>query len=267
MEDDMEEHELLNTFDNSKKEGGDKILGIENISKKGTILVIAEACHKRNKLYCESIGDMSQTSWEDAPAWQKESAIKGVEYRLDNPDSLPSDSHNSWLAEKSEQGWIWGEKKDVELKTHPCIIPYDDLPEDQKAKDEIFINTVDELKCLLEKKGSPGGTIGADGKPILGDEEVETEEATLPGPGDSLEEPTLPEEEEKEKELNMMPGSKKVLNHDSLLKILEDTFKEATKAHFGDEWLYNHRNKPAFVKAQAILLERGYLKGCVMAQK
>lgn len=107
-----------------------------------TVTQIAEACHEANRSYCEGLGDDSQLPWEDAPEWQKESAINGVLHVIANPDALPSDSHESWLAEKLADGWVYGEEKDAELKTHPCILPYDELPEEQRKKDELFIATV-----------------------------------------------------------------------------------------------------------------------------
>ena len=39
---------------------------------------IAQVAHEINQAYCEALGDNSQTSWEDAPQWQKESAVLGV---------------------------------------------------------------------------------------------------------------------------------------------------------------------------------------------
>lgn len=103
---------------------------------------IAKVCHTVNAAYCESIGDDSQFSWDSAPDWQKESAIKGVEFHLDNPDASPSASHDSWLKAKTEAGWKYGEKKDPEKKEHPCCVPYDELPQEQKSKDYIFKSIV-----------------------------------------------------------------------------------------------------------------------------
>ena len=44
------------------------------------------------------------------------------------------------------RSWSYGEVKDAEAKTHPCLIPYDQLPEFQKAKDKLFVAIVDALK-------------------------------------------------------------------------------------------------------------------------
>lgn len=35
----------------------------------------AKTAHEVNRAYCLSIGDISQPSWEDAPDWQKKSAV------------------------------------------------------------------------------------------------------------------------------------------------------------------------------------------------
>jgi hypothetical protein len=103
---------------------------------------IARVCHEVNRAYCESQGDYSQPAWADAPDWQRESALKGVRYARDNPSAKPSDSHESWLAEKRGDGWKYGPVKDPDKKEHPCFVPYDELPTAQKAKDYLFLAVV-----------------------------------------------------------------------------------------------------------------------------
>lgn len=103
---------------------------------------IAKKCHEANKAYCESIGDNSQPSWEDAPDWQKQSARMGVKLHMENPAAGPEASHVSWRAQKAKEGWKYGEKKCPEAKTHPCMVDFKDLPEEQQKKDVIFRDTV-----------------------------------------------------------------------------------------------------------------------------
>ncbi len=103
---------------------------------------IAQICHEANRAYCATIGDFSQPSWANAPDWQKNSAINGVNFHLDNPDALPSQSHDNWLAEKVADGWKYGPVKDPAKKEHPCCVPYDQLPPEQRRKDALFIAVV-----------------------------------------------------------------------------------------------------------------------------
>lgn len=99
---------------------------------------IARVCHEVNRAYCQSLGDHSQPAWEDAPEWQKESALTGVNLHIDNPNAGVEDSHQSWFAQKVADGWTYGPVKDAEKKEHPCMVPYDQLPQYQQAKDYIF---------------------------------------------------------------------------------------------------------------------------------
>ena len=98
---------------------------------------IAELCHEVNKAYCDSLGDFSQEPWEQAPEWKKESAIKGVIFCL-HTETSPADLHNSWLKQKEADGWVYGPVKDIDRKEHPCFLPFEQLPKDQKSKDSIF---------------------------------------------------------------------------------------------------------------------------------
>jgi hypothetical protein len=109
---------------------------------KMTLEQIAEITHEANRLLCLSHGDVSQPVWADAPDWQVRSAAAGVEFLKDHPDASPGDSHESWRRQKLEEGWSWGETKDPEAKTHPCLVIYDALPDFQKAKDRLFVSIV-----------------------------------------------------------------------------------------------------------------------------
>ena len=106
---------------------------------------IARVAHEVNRAYCQALGDSSQPAWEDAPQWQKESAILGVKLHTENPDASPAASHESWLAQKVADGWVYGSVKDPETKQHPCIVPFDQLPVAQQAKDYLFRGVVHAL--------------------------------------------------------------------------------------------------------------------------
>jgi len=109
---------------------------------------IAKMAHEIVRAYCQAIGDMSQPAWEDAPEWQKAGIRKGVEMHLANPHITPQESHIAWLEHKKNEGWKWGPVKSESLKEHPCCLPYESLPEAQKAKDHIFKAVVAQLTLV-----------------------------------------------------------------------------------------------------------------------
>lgn len=109
------------------------------------IELIAKICHNVNKAYCESQNDFSQQLWYEAPEWQKSSAINGVKFHLEN-EVTPAMSHESWLKQKLDEGWVYGKEKNPELKTHPCIMRYEELPKYQRTKDLLFKSVVDSFK-------------------------------------------------------------------------------------------------------------------------
>lgn len=99
---------------------------------------IAEACHEINRIYCESQNDFTQRFWADSEQEVRDSAINGVQFNQANPEATPEQTHENWLKVKEAEGWVYGEVKDVVAQTHPCMVPYDQLPDAQKKKDEIF---------------------------------------------------------------------------------------------------------------------------------
>lgn len=105
-------------------------------------LVAAQLAHEANRHYCNSIGDHSQSSWDEAPEWQKESSAHGVLAVWNNPLTTAEQSHEGWLEVKRADGWHYGPVKDPIRKTHPAFLPYKDLDESQKVKDHLFRCTV-----------------------------------------------------------------------------------------------------------------------------
>jgi hypothetical protein len=104
---------------------------------------IARVCHEVNRAYCQAIGDNSQPEWDEAPDWQVDSAVNGVRAHLEHMSlygkPMPPDmSHQSWLQEKQADGWRYGPVKNPETKEHPCFVPYNQLPAEQRVKDYLF---------------------------------------------------------------------------------------------------------------------------------
>ena len=115
---------------------------------------IANICHESNRILCSLLGDHSQPSWEAAPNWQKDSAVAGVRAIKEGRVTKPEQSHESWMKQKEEEGWVYGPVKDAVAKFHPCMVAYCDLPPAQRMKDYLFFNL---CVLLLGMEPSDGG--------------------------------------------------------------------------------------------------------------
>lgn len=111
-----------------------------------TLEQIARVAHAANAMYCRTIGDFTQLPWESAPEWQREAAFNGVRAHIDilaaNEKFDPAEAHKLWMDNKFKQGWKLGKVKDYEAKIHPNLVPYDELPDEQRLKDILFGNIV-----------------------------------------------------------------------------------------------------------------------------
>lgn len=116
---------------------------------------IAMICHAINAAYSLANGDDSHLLWNDAPEAQRQSAVVGVEKYLENPEITPEQLHEAWYEHKLSEGWVYGEVKDFENKTHPCMLPYAELPAEQKTKDYLFRAVVESVSALLDAQPEP----------------------------------------------------------------------------------------------------------------
>ena len=75
---------------------------------------------------------------------------------VDLPESLIQISeriaenvHEVWAKARIDEGWTYGEKRDDIHKKHPCLVPYDELPEEEKEYDRnTAMNTIKMVKKL-----------------------------------------------------------------------------------------------------------------------
>lgn len=69
-----------------------------------------------------------------------------VNYRLANPNASYDLIHKFWMKTKQAEGWILGDVKSCEEKTHPALKPFANLSDEQKEKVIKLTTIVDSLK-------------------------------------------------------------------------------------------------------------------------
>ena len=63
-------------------------------------------------------------------------------------EQMSKNVHEVWAETRIKQGWTYGEQRNDELKTHPCLVPYEELPEEEKEYDR---NTsIGTLKLIMK---------------------------------------------------------------------------------------------------------------------
>ena len=63
-------------------------------------------------------------------------------------EEMAKNVHEVWSKTRIEQGWTYGEKRDDVLKQHPCLVPYEELPEEEKVYDRN--SSVETLKLIMK---------------------------------------------------------------------------------------------------------------------
>lgn len=132
----------------------------EDQANSSDVLLCARVAHEANRAYCATLNDFSQVGWDHAEPWQRESAIAGVARVVGTDGVEPEDLHRSWCDKKTADGWTYGNLKDPVARTHPCLVPYRELPAEQRMKDALFLAVVQAVhRTLVRHRQCLAGTI------------------------------------------------------------------------------------------------------------
>jgi hypothetical protein len=63
-------------------------------------------------------------------------------------EKLAIAEHDRWMQSRVGLGWRYGERRDDEKKLHPCIVPWDRLPPEEKAKDYDIVRNIPTLLLM-----------------------------------------------------------------------------------------------------------------------
>ncbi|NCB42643.1 MAG: hypothetical protein EOM59_08490 [Clostridia bacterium] len=91
---------------------------------------------------------LERMGWEMRPAGSGGEIVEKIPD--DALEALAVFEHDEWTKERCSTGWVYGEVKDIEKKTSPYILPYEQLPEEIRELDR---DTVRNIPALLKKIG------------------------------------------------------------------------------------------------------------------
>ncbi len=77
--------------------------------------------------------------WQCAPAYMRETVLDGVRRAMNG--ETPEQHHEAWCERLRADGWTLG-PKDYDARTHPWLVPYDQLPREQQVKNRVFLAIV-----------------------------------------------------------------------------------------------------------------------------
>ena len=75
------------------------------------------------------------------------SSIKLPDNLRELTEQIAENVHENWACGRIAQGWTYGEKRDDDKKTTPCLVPYGELSEEEKEYDRV--TAVETIKLII----------------------------------------------------------------------------------------------------------------------
>jgi excisionase family DNA binding protein len=118
---------------------------------------IAAVIHDANRRLQVIEGDeVPSPLWDDAPQRQIDGAVASVLLALDEPGRTPEENHQGWMDRLAADGWAYGPVKSEQDRTHPLLLSWEQLPEEARRKDRLFIAIVRALAPRGDRPPEPG---------------------------------------------------------------------------------------------------------------
>ena len=108
-------------------------------------------------------GARAQAMAADAPVIPEPWSQRELPFRIQfvsviammcGPDrkTSPEELHDDWILAYEEMGWKYGEVRDPHLKTHPDMVPFNELGWAEQIKDEVFIRLCEIARISIKQQ-------------------------------------------------------------------------------------------------------------------
>ena len=92
---------------------------------------------------------MKENKLDYTPEPMDLSSVDLPESLIQLSERIAENVHEVWAKARMDEGWTYGGKLDDIHKKHPCLVPYDELPEEEKEYDRnTAMNTIKMVKKL-----------------------------------------------------------------------------------------------------------------------
>ena len=109
---------------------------------------VARAAHEVNNAYRRAMGQKPYQSWVLLSEAKKKVCTDGVYAALGGV--TPEQMHENWMKSLLTTGWKYGPAYDEEHRIHPALVSWEELPNYEKAKDQLFIRVVRAMVDAIE---------------------------------------------------------------------------------------------------------------------
>ncbi len=99
---------------------------------------ISRTVHEALRGWAAAHGQHDIPGWDEAEDWMHVSTRESVRHALEHGGADGRSQHDQWLFQKTRDGWRHGPVKDAAARTHPLMIPYDQLPDWERRKDALI---------------------------------------------------------------------------------------------------------------------------------
>lgn len=89
---------------------------------------------------------MEEKQYTPSPVDTKEIILS--EELAELTEAMARNVHEVWSAGRIKEGWKYGETRDDVKKTHPCLVPYEDLPSSEQEYDRQ--TSIQTLKLIIK---------------------------------------------------------------------------------------------------------------------